>query len=95
MNTPQAKILVVDDEEKNVKLLEAQLRPRGYEVVTAANGEVDPEQELAKMKQVAGHNSPEPFGHRRRRGYRRAGSPGFGCRTAGFDRHRATDAQAD
>jgi len=39
MNQPQAKILVVDDEEKNVKLLEAQLVPRGYAVVTAANGE--------------------------------------------------------
>ena len=40
--------------------------------LTAANGEVDPEQELAKMKQVAGHSSPEPFGHRRRRGRRPA-----------------------
>ncbi len=35
----QAKILVVDDEVKNVKLLEAQLVPRGYAVVTASNGE--------------------------------------------------------
>lgn len=35
----QAKILIVDDEVKNVKLLEAQLMPRGYAVVTASNGE--------------------------------------------------------
>src|SRR5262245_15344749 len=35
----QAKILVVDDEAKNVKLLEAILLPRGYEVVHASNGE--------------------------------------------------------
>lgn len=34
----QAKILVVDDDAKNVKLLEALLLPRGYEVVTASNG---------------------------------------------------------
>ena len=38
MVAPQAKILVVDDEVKNVKLLEA-LLPRGYEVVKAFNGE--------------------------------------------------------
>src|SRR5262245_1711651 len=35
----QAKILVVDDEAKNVKLLEAILLPRGYEAVHASNGE--------------------------------------------------------
>jgi len=34
-----AKILVVDDEIKNVKLLEALLLPRGYTVVKAYNGE--------------------------------------------------------
>jgi adenylate cyclase len=34
----QAKILVVDDEIKNVKLLEALLLPRGYAVMKAANG---------------------------------------------------------
>src|SRR5215470_12968188 len=34
----QAKILVVDDEARNVKLLEAILLPRGYEVVQASNG---------------------------------------------------------
>jgi len=39
MVAPQAKILVVDDEVKNVKLLEALLLPRGYEVVKASNGE--------------------------------------------------------
>ena len=38
MAEPQAKILVVDDEARNVKLLEAQLMPRGYRVVTAYNG---------------------------------------------------------
>ncbi|MBI3800294.1 MAG: two-component system response regulator, partial [Deltaproteobacteria bacterium] len=36
---PQAKILVVDDEIKNVKLLDALLLPRGYTVVKAYNGE--------------------------------------------------------
>ncbi|HEY7490059.1 MAG TPA: response regulator [Candidatus Tectomicrobia bacterium] len=39
MAEPQTKILVVDDEVKNVKLLEALLLPRGYEVVTAYDGE--------------------------------------------------------
>ena len=39
MEEPQAKILVVDDEVKNVKLLEALLVPRGYRVVKAYNGE--------------------------------------------------------
>jgi len=39
MAEPQAKILVVDDEVKNVKLLEALLLPRGYEVVKASDGE--------------------------------------------------------
>ena len=39
MDEPQAKILVVDDELKNVKLLEALLLPRGYAVVKAYNGE--------------------------------------------------------
>lgn len=38
MTDPKAKILVVDDEEKNVKLMEAILLPRGYKVVTAFNG---------------------------------------------------------
>jgi DNA-binding response OmpR family regulator len=38
MFKPQAKILVVDDEEKNVKLLEALLVPRGYAVVKAYDG---------------------------------------------------------
>ena len=33
----QAKILVVDDEVKNVKLMEAILAPRGYTVVQAYN----------------------------------------------------------
>ena len=32
-------ILVVDDEPKNIELLEAYLVPQGYEIVKAANGE--------------------------------------------------------
>lgn len=39
MDQLQAKILVVDDEVTNVKLLEALLLPRGYEVIKASNGE--------------------------------------------------------
>ena len=39
MAEPQAKILVVDDEEKNVKLMEAILIPLGYEVFRVYNGE--------------------------------------------------------
>ncbi len=39
MAEPQAKILIVDDEEKNVKLMEAILIPLGYEVFKAYNGE--------------------------------------------------------
>ena len=35
----QARILVVDDEARNVKLMEAILAPRGYTVVQAYNGE--------------------------------------------------------
>lgn len=34
-----ARILVVDDEPKNAKLLEALLVPHGYEVITAMDGE--------------------------------------------------------
>src|SRR5712691_9805715 len=39
MAEPQATILVVDDEVRNVRLMEAILAPRGYTVVTAYNGE--------------------------------------------------------
>ena len=39
MADPRATILVVDDEAKNVKLMEALLIPRGYTVVKAYNGE--------------------------------------------------------
>ena len=39
MAEPQATILVVDDEVRNVRLMEAILAPRGYAVVTAYNGE--------------------------------------------------------
>src|SRR5262245_18778156 len=39
MAEPQATILVVDDEERNVRLMEALLLPRGYTVLTASNGE--------------------------------------------------------
>ncbi len=35
----KVKILVVDDEPMNVKLLEATLIPEGYEVITATNGQ--------------------------------------------------------
>jgi DNA-binding response OmpR family regulator len=38
MTDTKAKILIVDDEEKNVKLMEAILRPRGYQIVKAFNG---------------------------------------------------------
>src|SRR5215813_1971982 len=38
MTEPSAKILVVDDEVKNVRLLEALLAPRGYTVIKAHNG---------------------------------------------------------
>jgi DNA-binding response OmpR family regulator len=39
MAEPEAKILVVDDEAKNARLMEALLRPRGYTVVKAYNSE--------------------------------------------------------
>jgi DNA-binding response OmpR family regulator len=39
MSEHQSTILVVDDEVKNVKLMEALLLPRGYRVITAAHGE--------------------------------------------------------
>lgn len=38
MSELQAKILVVDDDEKNVKLMQAMLMPRGYKVTTAFDG---------------------------------------------------------
>jgi DNA-binding response OmpR family regulator len=38
MVTSQATILVVDDDPKHLRLVEVLLRPRGYTVVTAANG---------------------------------------------------------
>ena len=36
---PDATILIVDDEPKNRRLLEALLRPEGYSTISAANGE--------------------------------------------------------
>jgi adenylate cyclase len=48
MTKAQAKILVVDDEEKNVKLMEAILLPRGYEITKAYNGE-EALQQVAKQ----------------------------------------------
>ena len=48
MTEPQTKILVVDDEEKNVKLMEAILLPRGYQIIKAFNGE-------EALRQVAEH----------------------------------------
>lgn len=38
MNTQKPRILCVDDEPLNLKLLEAMLVPRGYEVIKAVNG---------------------------------------------------------
>jgi formate hydrogenlyase transcriptional activator len=38
MKKPMARILCVDDGPLNLSLLEAMLAPRGYEVITAANG---------------------------------------------------------
>ncbi|MBU2590429.1 MAG: response regulator [Nitrospinota bacterium] len=40
MANVKLKILCVDDEPKNLKLLEAMLRPAGYEVILAENGKV-------------------------------------------------------
>jgi DNA-binding response OmpR family regulator len=48
MTEAQAKILVVDDEEKNVKLMEAILLPRGYGIIKAYNGE-EALQQVAKQ----------------------------------------------
>src|SRR5262249_27375750 len=39
MNDGKPTILVVDDVPENVRLLEAVLTPRGYDVVTATDGE--------------------------------------------------------
>jgi CheY-like chemotaxis protein len=39
MITKKSRILCVDDEPANLKLLEAALIPRGYEVIKAKNGE--------------------------------------------------------
>ena len=39
MITKKSRILCVDDEPTNLKLLEAALIPRGYEVIKAKNGE--------------------------------------------------------
>ncbi len=35
----KSKILVVDDEERNLRLMEALLTPLGYEVILTLNGE--------------------------------------------------------
>lgn len=35
----KAKILAIDDDNKNLRLIEALLTPRGYEVLTAETGE--------------------------------------------------------
>ena len=44
----KAKILVVDDEDGNLRLMEAMLLPLGYEVILAADGE----EALAKVKEA-------------------------------------------
>src|SRR5215510_516121 len=38
MSTAQATILVVDDDPKHLRLVDALLQPRGYTVVTSSNG---------------------------------------------------------
>lgn len=38
MNSLQSQILCVDDEPRNLKLLEALLAPAGYQIITAVNG---------------------------------------------------------
>ncbi len=43
------KILVVDDEERNLHLMEAMLFPLGYDVYLAHNGE----EALTKVKEAA------------------------------------------
>ncbi|MFC1934153.1 HD domain-containing phosphohydrolase [Chloroflexota bacterium] len=45
----KAKILVVDDEDGNLRLLEAMLSPLGYEVILASDGE----DALAKVKETS------------------------------------------
>lgn len=59
MDEPQAKILVVDDEVKNVKLLEALLLLRRYTIVRACHGE-------EALQQVQQKQPPEDYrqGHR-------------------------------
>ncbi len=49
MADSKGRILVVDDEEKNVKLMEALLLPRGYEVIKAYDGE----EALGKVKETS------------------------------------------
>jgi DNA-binding response OmpR family regulator len=46
--TQPGKILIVDDEAKNIKLLPALLTPRGYEVIAASNGD----EALQQVEQV-------------------------------------------
>ncbi|TAN39516.1 MAG: response regulator [Nitrospirae bacterium] len=49
MNTQKQRILCVDDEPMNLKLLEVALAPKGYEVFTAANGQ----EALEKLREQA------------------------------------------
>ncbi len=49
MTERQWKILVVDDTPQNIKLLDAMLTPRGYNVVSAANGVEGLDQVRAEM----------------------------------------------
>jgi len=39
MKKVEAKILVVDDDERALRLMEAMLAPKGYEVILSKNGE--------------------------------------------------------
>ncbi len=44
----KAKILVVDDEDRKLRLVEAMLLPQGYEVILAHDGE----EALEKVKEI-------------------------------------------
>jgi PleD family two-component response regulator len=49
-----ARILVVDDVPENVRLLEAVLAPRGYEVVSATDGHAALEPETVSPRITSG-----------------------------------------
>ena len=53
MRTPPL-ILIVDDNPTNLDILQTRLRANNYEVITAADGEVDLEQNDAVLDQAPG-----------------------------------------